>query len=171
MTTIRTAKPEEHAAIGQLMVKAYSGLEGFPSPTEMPGYYAILAQAGRLANLPGAEILVALDALGTLAGTVVYFSDMTHYGTPGLAIHQHRASGFRFLAVDADFQNKGMGRQLVEACIIKAKQTGKESLIIHTTAFMKSAQRLYSDLGFTRHEPFDFEQAGVSVMALVLSID
>lgn len=170
MTLVRNAKPEEHSAIGQLMVSAYSSLPGFPSPTEMPGYYQMLAQVGLLTKKPQVEILVAIAPEETLAGALVYFGDMSHYGTPGTATQQTRAAGFRLLAVEGSFQGKGVGRQLVEACITKAKQSGKASLIIHTTAYMQTAQHLYQHMGFVRHEPFDFTQNGIHVMALVLSL-
>jgi GNAT superfamily N-acetyltransferase len=170
MTTVRNAKPEEHAAIGQLMVNVYSALPGFPSPAAMPGYYQMLAQVGLLTEKPEAEILVAVDAEETLAGALVYFGNMSHYGTPSTATQQTRAAGFRFLAVDASFQGKGIGRQLAEACIAKAKQSGKASLIIHTTAYMQTAQRLYQHMGFIRHAPFDFTQNDIHVMALVFSL-
>ena len=170
MTTVRNAKSEEHSAIGQLMVKAYSALPGFPSPTEMPGYYQMLAQVGLLTEKPEVEILVAVDAEETLAGALVYFNDMRHYGTASTATQQPRAAGFRLLAVKSSFQGKGVGRQLVEACIANAKQSGKDSLIIHTTAYMQTAQRLYQNMGFVRHEPFDFTQNGIHVMALVFPL-
>jgi GNAT superfamily N-acetyltransferase len=167
MITVRNAQSAEHSTIGQLMVSAYSALPGFPQPAEMPGYYQMLAQVGLLTEKPEAEILVAVDAKGTLAGALVYFGDMSHYGTPSTATQQTDAAGFRLLAVEASFQGKGVGRQLVEACIAKAKQSGKASLIIHTTAYMQTAQRLYQQMGFARHEPFDFTQNGIHVKGLV----
>ena len=170
MTTVRNARSEEHSTIGQLMVAAYSALPGFPSPADMPGYYQMLAQVGLLTEKPEVEILVAVDSEGTLAGALVYFGDMSHYGTASTATLQTRAAGFRLLAVEASCQGQGVGRQLAEACIAKARHSGKTSLIIHTTAYMQTAQRLYQRMGFVRHEPYDFTQNGIHVMALVFSL-
>lgn len=36
---VRKAEPGEFARVGQLLVQVYSQLEGFPKPSEQPGYY------------------------------------------------------------------------------------------------------------------------------------
>ncbi|WP_213955347.1 hypothetical protein [Variovorax sp. dw_954] len=82
---IRDGSGEELLQLGQLLVRVYSSLPGFPSPTEQPGYYEMLANIGRFAEKPGAKVLVALSPSDGLVGGVVYFGDMAHYGSAGTA--------------------------------------------------------------------------------------
>jgi hypothetical protein len=56
---IRNAEPHEYGEIGNLLVEVYSQLEGFPKPSELPGYYKMLAHVGELTQKPQTEILVA----------------------------------------------------------------------------------------------------------------
>ena len=65
-------------------------------------------------------------------------------------------AAFRMLAVDRAVQGRGAGRALVEACIARAKADGKHALVLHTTAWMKTAHRLYGRLGFERDPDRDW---------------
>ena len=89
---IRDIEPDEHAALGRLMVDVYSRLEGFPGPAEQPRYYEMLANIGAFATRRGARVLVALSPTGELWGGVVYFADMSEYGSAGAAPLEKNAS-------------------------------------------------------------------------------
>src|SRR5690349_3053820 len=110
--TIRNANQSEFAETGKLMVSVYSQLEGFPKESEQPNYYKMLANVGELTNKPGTEILVAVSAEGKIAGAVVYFDDMKHYGSGGTATRELNSSGFRLLAVDPSARGQGVGKLL-----------------------------------------------------------
>ncbi len=44
---IRKIKQNEYTFPGELMVEVYSRLEGFPDPSEQPGYYKMLSNIGK----------------------------------------------------------------------------------------------------------------------------
>lgn len=159
---IRNARPEEFEFIGKLLVNVYSQLEGFPTPSEQPGYYALLANVGELIHRPGTEIIVASDS-DNIAGAVVYFGDMQYYGSGGTATQEKDAAGFRLLAVDPAARNAGIGKMLTLACIDKAHQQGRAQLIIHSTAAMQTAWKMYEKIGFKRAEELDFMQSSLPV--------
>ena len=161
--TIRDLRPEESAALGQLMVGVYSQLEGFPAPAEQPQYYALLADIGRFAERPGARVLVALTHDGALAGGVVYFGDMAQYGSGGTATAERNAAGIRLLGVDPALRGQGVGRALTLACMDLAREQGHAQVILHTTEAMRIAWGLYERLGFQRSEDLDFSQQGLPV--------
>lgn len=165
---IRNASPEEFTAIGQLMVAVYSKLEGFPDKNEQPEYYKMLADIGEITKKPHTELLVAVSSAGKIAGAVVYFSDMSSYGSGGTATAEKNASGFRLLAVDAKTRGKGVGKLLTVACIEKARKSGNEQLIIHSTKFMNVAWKMYEELGFERSEDLDFMQGKLPVFGFRL---
>ena len=169
---IRNALESEYGAIGELMVKVFSELEGFPSPAEQPEYYKMLANVGELIKKPGTEILVAVSDEQKISGTVVYFSEMKYYGSGGSATMEQNASGFRLLAVDNSQRGQGIGKLLTNECIKKARENKHLNVVIHTTKAMQTAWNMYGKIGFRRAEDLDFMQGSLPVFGfrLYLSI-
>jgi GNAT superfamily N-acetyltransferase len=167
---VRNALVEEFGEIGELLVRVYSGLEGFPTVEEQPGYYEMLANIGEITKRPGAELLVAVsgEPEGRIGGAVVYFGDMQYYGSGGTATLEKNAAGFRLLGVDVEFRGLGLGKLLTVACIEKARAQGVPQVVIHTTEAMKRAWKMYEDLGFRRSEDLDFMQEKLPVFGFRL---
>jgi len=165
---IRNAVPSEFEKIGKLMVQVYSQLEGFPTELEQPNYYKMLANIGELTNKPETELLVAISSDEKIMGGVVYFSDMQYYGSGGIATKEQNASGFRLLAVDPLARGKGIGKLLINECILKAKDKNHNEVIIHSTMAMQIAWKMYENLGFKRSEDLDFMQGELSVFGFRL---
>ena len=161
--TVRNAMPGEFEEIGKLMVQVYSRLEGFPKESEQPNYYKMLANIGEFTAKPGTELLVAVSADDKIAGGVVYFSDMKYYGSGGTATKEQNASGFRLLAVDPLMRGEGIGKLLTNECIRKAKDLKVSQVIIHTTMAMRTAWKMYENLGFKRSADLDFMQGELPV--------
>lgn len=168
--SIRDLRQDESAALGRLMVEAYSGLEGFPTPDEQPRYYAMLADIGRFARKRDTRVLVALSADGDLVGGVVYFGDMAEYGSGGIATTIANASGIRLLGIDPAFRGIGAGKALTRACIDLARDRGHVQVILHTTQAMRVAWGLYESLGFKRSVDLDFLQDGLPVFGFTLRL-
>ncbi|MBL0742597.1 GNAT family N-acetyltransferase [Chryseolinea lacunae] len=170
MHTIRNAQPHEFPEIGKLMIHVYSQLEGFPKEHEQPNYYKMLANVGEFTNKPDTELLVAVSDNGTLAGAVVYFGDMQHYGSGGTATQEKNAAGFRLLAVSNAARGQGVGKLLTNTCIGKAKEKHLGQLIIHTTNAMQTAWKMYESLGFKRSIDLDFMQGELPVFGFRLML-
>jgi GNAT superfamily N-acetyltransferase len=167
---VRDLLPSEFDSLGRLMVEVYSNLDGFPKPADQPRYYEMLADIGRFTEKPSASVLVACSAEGRLVGGVVYFGDMTEYGSGGLATSIKDASGIRLLGVDPQFRNAGAGKALTTACIRLAKERGHSQVVLHTTQAMRVAWGLYERLGFVRSEDLDFSQQGLPVFGFRLKL-
>lgn len=165
---IRNANPIEYIEVGQIMVKVYAGLEGFPSQVEQPNYYQMLSNIGEQTSKPGTDLLVAVTDIGSILGAVVYYSEMVHYGSGGTATKERNAGGFRFLAVKGDAKGLGIGKLLTNACIDKAKLQNKSQLIIHSTKVMKVAWKMYENLGFKSAVDLDFMQGELPVFGFRL---
>ncbi len=170
MVSIRKAKPSEFPEIGALMVSVYSQLEGFPKISEQPEYYRMLRNIGELTEKPEAELLVAVSSEGKVLGAVVYFGDMSFYGSGGSANGETDASGFRLLAVDPAARGQGIGKLLTLECIAKAKHRGHSQVVIHTTKAMQTAWSMYERLGFRRSEDLDFMQEELPVFGFRLIV-
>jgi hypothetical protein len=80
---IRVARRDEFSVAGELMVRVYSSLDGFPTPIEQPNYYAMFADVGRFTKNGGTEVLVAVTADEAILGAVVLFGEIKFYGSGG----------------------------------------------------------------------------------------
>lgn len=168
--TIRDLRRNEFDALGRLMVEVYSNLEGFPTPDEQPRYYEMLANIGGFTDKRGARVFVAVSAQDDLIGGVVYFGDMSEYGSGGTAITVTNTSGIRLLGVDPKRRGTGAGKALTNACIELAREKGHSEVVLHTTQAMQIAWELYQRLGFARSEDLDFSQEGLSVFGFRLQL-
>lgn len=165
---VREANQNEFSEIGKLMVDVYSRLEGFPNKIEQPDYYRVLANVGNFTNNPATKLLIASSPNDTIGGAVVFFSDMSFYGSGGAAPQEKNASGFRLLAVNPNSRGKGIGSLLTKACIQLAKNNKHKHLIIHTTESMQIAWAMYEKMGFKRFERLDFKQGTLLVYGFKL---
>mmetsp|Transcript_14992 Transcript_14992/g.20970 ORF Transcript_14992/g.20970 Transcript_14992/m.20970 type:complete len:174 (+) Transcript_14992:1-522(+) len=166
---IREANTDEHEALGRLMVDVYSQLEGFPTKDEQPKYYQMLLNVGSFSQKPYTKIIVSLLD-DKIVGGVVYFSDMSQYGSGGTATQEKNASGFRLLAVDPSTRGLGIGKALVNYCIQLAREANHKQVIIHSTHAMKVAWGMYEALGFKRAVELDFMQEKLQVFGFRLEV-
>lgn len=168
--TIKEANPKEFNTIGDLMVMVYDQLDGFPSVIEQPEYYSMLRNIGELTRKPKVTLLTAISKGHKIVGAVLYFGDMSQYGSGGTAIHEKEAAGFRLLAVHPSHRGHGLGKVLTQACIDEAKKQGRNTLVIHSTKAMKLAWSMYERMGFKRAVDLDFMQEELPVYGFRLHL-
>lgn len=151
------------------MIEVYSSLDGFPSADEQPAYYQMLANIGEITEKPGVKLLIA-SRNREILGAVVFFGDMSQYGSGGTATKEKNACGFRLLAVNPDARGNGVGRQLVQACIDLGSNQGHEQVVIHSTKAMQVAWAMYEKMGFERSDDLDFIQEELPVYGFRLNL-
>lgn len=167
---IRTARPDEYEALGEMTAAVYEELEGMPDRHEQPTYYSMIRDVKGRAALPGVAILVAATQEELLGG-VTFVGDMSFYHSGGSAGENRDCSGIRLLAVKPGARNLGAGRALTQACIQRAIRMGRRGVILHTTRAMERAWSLYERMGFSRLPDLDFRQGELSVFGFYLPID
>jgi len=137
---IRSARPGEYEAVGELTVAAYAGLVASDQD-----YVDELRQAGHRAE--HTELLVAVDdASGEVLGTVAFVVPGSTYAE----VAREGEGEFRMLAVDPAARGRGIGEALVEACLERARKHGFAAVAISTVWDMRAAHRLYARMGFHR---------------------
>jgi ribosomal protein S18 acetylase RimI-like enzyme len=141
--TIRTARPSEYAAVGDLTVAAYRAL---PVDHLWGGYEADIREVAGRAK--ASDVLVAVEG-NRLLGSVTL---VTEPDSPWLEWTAPGEVQFRLLAVDANTRGRGVGTALVRECLAR---TGTRPVLIHTTKWMTAALRLYPTLGFERRPDRD----------------
>ncbi len=159
--TIRPIEPPEHEALGALTVAAYRALLGDDMDA---GYARELADvAGRAALV---DVLVDVDDAGRILGGVTYIPGPG----PMAWFAGDDEAGMRMLAVDPRAQGRGVGTRLVAACVERAVIAAKRWLLLHTTAPMTVAHRLYDRAGF-RRDPAGDEVLDGGLLLLGYSLD
>jgi GNAT superfamily N-acetyltransferase len=152
---VRPVEPHEYEAVGGITVAAYGTIPGFS-----PGarYEAEMRDVAR--RVEAAEVLVAATPEGRVLGAVTFVPG------PGPMAEFEGAdeSGMRMLAVDPAVQGRGVGRLLAQACLDRARATGRSRLVLHTTRAMTGAHALYRSLGFARTPDRDFHTQGGLVL-------
>lgn len=165
--TVRPVRPEEYEALAALTVAAYRALLGEDMGA---GYAAELADVAGRAAL--ADVLVDIGDHhhdhGRILGGVTYIpgpGPMAWFAGAGEA-------GMRMLAVDPAAQGRGVGARLVAACVERAVAAGKHRLLLHTTAPMTVAHRLYERAGFRRDLALDEAlESGLLLLGYALDLD
>jgi ribosomal protein S18 acetylase RimI-like enzyme len=146
LITVRVATPAEFERVGALTVAAYRALA---VDHLFGGYDERIRETETRAQ--GAEVLVAVADSGLVVGSVTYVadsdSDWSEWTEPGEA-------QFRLLAVDPAAHGLGAGVALVRACTERAATAG-HTIMIHTTPWMETAQRIYTRFGFVRRPDRD----------------
>ena len=152
---VREATSSEYDLVANLTMSAYKPLfEGLGLPDDLGWYGAELRDVrGRASK---AMIIVA-EIDGRIVGSLAYhddYSEETHEGNP------QNCAGFRVLATDPSYQGKGIGESLTQWCIDKARNDGRDALILNTTDYMEAAQRLYRRLGFKPYPEIGYHIGG-----------
>ena len=140
---IRTAQPEDFAALGEITVQAYKDL--LPPVNEARAYLEQMRDVRRRAE--NTELLVAVDIAG---GDVLGGVSFVQPDSPFAQVARSDEGEFRLLAVASAAQRHGVGEGLVRACLARALECGLLRVAIPTQPNMLAAHRIYQRLGFVR---------------------
>jgi GNAT superfamily N-acetyltransferase len=97
------------------------------------------------------DFLIA-ETDGALLSAVAFYRDASSQGH-GMP---REWAGLRALAVDPEARGRGVGRQLAEACVLRAWRIGRQVLALHSAEFQEVARKLYHSMGFQRCPQYDF---------------
>ena len=133
---VRTARPEDRAAIEEIVQAAYEpwvrtiGVR--PSPLDAD--YGVLISRG----------LVFVSGVGELTGVIVLVPE------PDVLVIEN-------VAVRPDRQGEGIGRALLEFAESQARGSGRTAVRLYTHSAMASNVALYERLGYvvTHRQPLD----------------
>jgi len=157
---IREARPDEHAAVGELRVVAYRTLGLLP---EGSGYAETLRGFGFADDC--VVLVAASEAANSILGTIT----LEPFGPANELAQDETEADIRAFAVAPQAQGQGVGRKLLLAVIECAGKRGVCRLRLCTQAAMKAAQHLYTRTGFSRTPDLDFEPVpGITLRAYEL---
>jgi GNAT superfamily N-acetyltransferase len=152
---LRAASEEDLDAIAALFAPALEQYRGRGGEWLLDAYLAeLLDVRGRFG---AAETYVAVTG-GRIVGSVAFYRDVALEGWSNLPAGW---AGFRALVADPAVRGTGVGRMLVEHCILRSQEVGAPVLGIHTVSLLEDAVRLYGRLGFVRCPEYDLAAADV----------
>lgn len=142
---VRTAKPEDAPACGQICYDAFAGISkahGFPC--DFPGPEATTGLLSRLFSSPGLYCIVA-ESGGRILGSNVLDERAVIQGAGPITI-------------DPSAQNRGVGRKLMQAVLDRAHERGAAGIRLVQAGFHNRSLSLYASLGFDVREPLSCMQ-------------
>ena len=156
---VRAAAPREQAAILDLLLRANRDYRAV-LPTRI--FDAYMRDLRMLAAAWADKDFLVADSDGALLGVVAFYRDAS---VQGLGLPAEWA-GLRALAVDPEARGRGVGRQLAEACVLRAWRLGRQSIALHSAEFQEVARKLYLTMGFQRCPQHDFNVGDLSGLDL-----
>lgn len=162
---IRDARLDELDGVANLIRDAYVEYKDSFSPSAWESYLEdIMDVRGRL---PVSELIVAQDN-GQLVGAVTLYVKAQRFSLEGWPVDW---ASIRLLAVRPRCRGRGVGRSLMEECVLRCHEQGVATIGLHTSELMDVARRMYERIGFRRVPEFDFRPApGVVLMAYRLDL-
>ncbi|WNV74654.1 GNAT family N-acetyltransferase [Geodermatophilus sp. DSM 44513] len=158
--TVGPARPDDFPRIAQLTSDVYLG-GGLASPEYGEQLRDVAGRADR------AELLVARDGGGRVVGSVA----LVLTGDFGEVTESDEEAAFRMLVVDPAVQGRGLGALLVGTCLQRARAAGKRRVVLSTDRRMRTAQRLYERMGFTRLPERDWSpRPGIDLLVYALDL-
>lgn len=162
---IREARPEDDAAIGELLVNAYVTQYA----QKMPEVVYTEERKRSLRDVAGkrgvASVLVAeLD--GEVVGTVALFPP----GAPGSEAWTPNTADLRHLATSVRYHGAGLSRPLMDAVEALARQWGVDAVGLHVRKGVQGVARMYQGRGYVRAPEGDLELPTVSLEAYLLRL-
>lgn len=152
---LRSATEADLDTIAALFAPALEQYRGSGGEWLLDAYLAELIDVG--GRFEAAETYVAVTD-GRIVGSIAFYQDVALEGWSPLP---QGWSGFRALVVHPDARGAGVGRLLVEHCVLRTREVGAPVLGIHTVSLLEDAVRLYGRLGFVRCPEYDLRAVDV----------
>jgi GNAT superfamily N-acetyltransferase len=161
---IRDVRSEEIPEVSGLILEAYKQYESLMPPLVWDQYARDMNDVQ--SRLPVSDLIVA-EWEGRLAGAVTFFPE-TSSGQEGWPPSW---ASVRLLAVAPNGRGLGIGRELMNECLRRCRESGVAVLGLHTIEFMEVARRLYETMGFVRATEFDYDHiAGITILTYRLDL-
>jgi len=161
MKQIRSYKKSDEDQVNALAVEAFEQFQDLYNDWD-----TIKAAVGKMSALDKtSEIIVAEDSR-KLVGAVAFVPP----GVSSKGYFDPSWPSIRMLVVSKNQRGKGIGRELTDACIQRAKTLGCKCIALHTSSIMEVALSMYLRMGFVKVK--DIEPIfGVEYSVYKLQID
>jgi predicted N-acetyltransferase YhbS len=153
LLSVRPARPEDDAEIGELLVRAF--VDGYAK--KLPQVVVTERRKQELRDVAGkrAEACVwVVTRAGAIVGTVALWPP----GRPRSEAFLEGAWDLRHLAVDASVKGTGASGLLLDTAEAHARAAGAPSVCLHVRQGAVGVARLYQGRGYVRHPEGDLDR-------------
>ena len=164
--TIREARIDERERMLAVTLAAYAEYAEIMSSEFWEGYRENIVET--IATSPATRLVAEED--GTIVGSVLLYpaDERDDGGEVDVARHPE----IRLLAVIPAARGRGIARQLMRECLLRARGSGATTIGLHSMDPMRIAIAMYERMGFIRNPSSDFEPgAGILVKGFQATID
>lgn len=162
---IRDARPEDDAAIGELLVEAYLTQYAKKLPEVVYTEERKRALRDVASKRAVASVLVA-EVDGEVAGTVALFPP----GAPDSEAWTPNTADLRHLATGVRYHGQGLSRPLLDAAEALARKWGVDAVALHVRKGVAGVARMYMQRGYVRAPEGDLVLPTVSLEAYLLRL-
>jgi predicted N-acetyltransferase YhbS len=160
---IREARPEDDAAVGELLVEAFITQYARKLPEVVYTEERKRSLRDTATKREVATVLVAeLD--GRVVGTVAVWPP----GAPGSEAWLPDAADLRHLATAVDLHGQGLSTPLLDEAERVARGWGVSAICLHVRRGAEGVMRMYQRRGYVREPSGDLELPTVFLVAFVL---
>jgi ribosomal protein S18 acetylase RimI-like enzyme len=138
---VRACAPADRKAVNAVARAAFA--QYAHDYDDWPGF---IDGIGRMADLSDHADLLVAESEGRVVGAVAHVGP----GRPRAAFFPADWSVIRMLVVDPGARGRGVGAQLVAACLRLARDADAPAIGLHPSPIMASALRMYEAIGFVR---------------------
>lgn len=162
---VRLARPEDDAAIGDLLVEAFTSAYARKLPwivydEDRKSALRAVAAKRRVATVWAAELE------GRVVGTVALFPP----GAEGSEAWLRNAADLRHLATAPEVHGRGFSSALLETAEHAAREWKVEAICLHVRRGVEGVARLYQRRGYVRAPEGDLDKPTVFLDAYVLKL-
>src|SRR5579872_4334440 len=143
--TVRQARPDDAAVCGPICYDAFNTINashGFPC--DFPNAEVATGLMSMVFSHPGYYCVVA-EVAGRVAGSNCLDERST-------------IAGIGPITIDPQLQNRGVGRRLMEAVMVRARDRDAAGIRLVQAAFHTRSLSLYASMGFAIREPLSCMQ-------------
>jgi GNAT superfamily N-acetyltransferase len=164
-TVIREARPEDDAAVGEMLVEAYITQYARKMPEVVYTEERKRALRDVASKRAVASVLVA-EVDGQVAGTVALFPP----GAPDSEAWTPNTADLRHLATAVRYHGTGLSRPLLDAAESLARTWGVDAVALHVRKGNLGVARMYMQRGYVRTPEGDLVLPSVSLEAYLLRL-
>ena len=139
----RKASIEDKVQLKALGLLSYGQYQSVLAPEYYAQLHANLQNDEKLEELIGTSTCFVCEDQGQIVGMAY----LIPHGNPW-DIFKAEWSYIRMVGVNPAYQGWGIAKALTKHCIDFAKETGEQTIALHTSEFMHAARHIYEGLGF-----------------------
>lgn len=146
----RVATTADLSQLQQLGLRAYGQYKPIITPENWEKWEAGFTSDENFLGLLSISTCFVCEYEETIVGMAFFIP----HGNPFLYFPSEW-SYIRYVGVDPSFSGRGIGKTLTRFCIQKAKETGEQTLALHTSEFQNAARHIYESLGFIKQKELE----------------